>query len=169
MVAASALGKTGYETKPELDADTPWLAQLETLRIRAAQQMNMGDVVGKGLPKVVILAPARDGGTISSRYFTPEKCHTTHALTGAVCVAAACNIRGSVAAQIANPDAIDLHRVVVEHPEWTTGSPVPGRWTHCRRIASHHKCQCDDHGQTTVHRYGLCPGEGLCRYEIASR
>jgi 2-methylaconitate cis-trans-isomerase PrpF len=87
MVAASALGKTGYETKQELDADTPWLAQLEALRMRAAQQMNMGDVVGKGLPKVVMLAPSRDGGTIASRYFSPEKCHTTHALTGAVCVA----------------------------------------------------------------------------------
>ena len=125
MVAASALGKTGYETKPELDADAPWLAQLETLRIRAAQQMNMGDVVGKGLPKVVVLAPARDGGTISSRYFTPEKCHTTHALTGAVCVAAACNIRRSVAAQIANPDAIDLHRVVVEHPSGQLEAQCP--------------------------------------------
>ena len=159
MVAASALGKTGYETKQELDADTPWLAQLEALRMRAAQQMNMGDVVGKGLPKVVILAPARDGGTIASRYFTPEKCHTTHALTGAVCVAAACNIRGSVAAQIANPDAIDLHRVVIEHPSGQLEAlcPVDGRTADGLPVIASASVMTT---ATIVYRY-VCPGEGL--------
>jgi 2-methylaconitate cis-trans-isomerase PrpF len=116
MVAAAAVGKSGYESKQELDADTQWLVRLEALRCRAALLMDMGDVAGMGLPKVVILAPPRDGGTISSRYFSPARCHTTHALTGAVCVAAACNIRGSVASQIANPDSLDLDRIVIEHP-----------------------------------------------------
>jgi 2-methylaconitate cis-trans-isomerase PrpF len=74
-------------------------------------------------------APPRDGDTIASRYFSPEKCHTTHALTGAVCVAAACNIPGSVAAQIANPDALDLHRVVIEHAsgQLEAQCPIDGR------------------------------------------
>jgi 2-methylaconitate cis-trans-isomerase PrpF len=116
MVAAAAVGKSGYESKQELDADTQWLVRIEALRCRAALLMDLGDVAGMGLPKVVVLAPPRDGGTISSRYFSPARCHTTHALTGAVCVAAACNIRGSVASQIANPDSLDLDRIVIEHP-----------------------------------------------------
>ena len=70
MVAAAAVGKSGYESKQELDADTQWLVRLEALRCRAALLMDMGDVAGMGLPKVVILAPPRDGGTISSRYFS---------------------------------------------------------------------------------------------------
>jgi 2-methylaconitate cis-trans-isomerase PrpF len=68
------------------------------------------------LPKVLLLAPPRRGGTIASRYFAPSTCHATHALTGAVGLLAACNVPDSVAAQIGNPRARDLERIDVEHP-----------------------------------------------------
>ena len=95
MFVAADVGKTGYESKQELDADIKWLGWMESLRLRAAHLMGMGDVAGMGLPKTVILAPPREGGTISSRYFSPERCHTAHALTGAICVGVACNIQGA--------------------------------------------------------------------------
>lgn len=125
MFAAADVGKTGYESKEELDADDGWRKRMEVLRADAAGRMGMGNVSGLGLPKFVILAEPRQGGTITSRYFSPERCHTAHALTGAVCVAAACNIPGSVAARIANPDGAALESVVIEHPSGRLAASVP--------------------------------------------
>jgi len=116
LVLASSLRKTGHETKDELDVDRPFLAVLETLRRGAARRMGMGDVAGAGLPKIALLAPPAHGGTVASRYFAPGHCHTAYALTGALCVAAACNVPGSLAAQIANPEAGDIETVRIEHP-----------------------------------------------------
>jgi 2-methylaconitate cis-trans-isomerase PrpF len=119
MVAASELGKTGHESKQELDADAALLTRLEQLRRSAARLMQLGDVAGKAVPKIMLLAPPRDGGTLASRYFTPSTCHSGHALTGALCLIAACNIPGTVAARIANHDGADLDRIVIEHPSGT--------------------------------------------------
>jgi 2-methylaconitate cis-trans-isomerase PrpF len=116
LIAAAALGKTGHETKDALDGDRAWLAALEAVRLGAARLMGMGDAAGAGLPKVAMLAPPARGGTIASRYFSSGSCHTAHALTGALCVSAACNVRGSVAAQIANPGGGDVETVRIEHP-----------------------------------------------------
>ncbi len=116
MVRAADVGKSGHESKAELDADTAWLARLEQVRRCAARLMGLGDVAAVGLPKMVMLAPPRAGGTIASRYLAPTACHTAHALTGAVCVAAAVNVRGSLAAQLANPAAGDVGQIVIEHP-----------------------------------------------------
>jgi 2-methylaconitate cis-trans-isomerase PrpF len=116
LVAAADLGRSGHESKQALDADAPWLARLETLRRRAASRMGLGDVAASVVPKVLMLAPPRAGGTIASRYFAPSTCHATHALTGAVGLLAACNVGGSVAARIANPQARDVGRIVIEHP-----------------------------------------------------
>jgi 2-methylaconitate cis-trans-isomerase PrpF len=116
LVAAASMGKTGHETKDELDADRPWLESLEALRRRAALRMGMGEVAGTGLPKIALLAPPAQGGTLASRYFAPGRCHTAYALTGALCVSAACNVPGSIAAQIANAAGGDIDTVSIEHP-----------------------------------------------------
>jgi 2-methylaconitate cis-trans-isomerase PrpF len=116
MMSAKELGKSGHETKQELDADRPFLERVEDLRRGAALLMGMGDVTGTVLPKVVMLASPRSGGSLASRYLAPNSCHATHALTGAACVLAACNINGSIAAEIANPTGGDVDRIVIEHP-----------------------------------------------------
>lgn len=116
FVAAGDVGKSGHESKQELDADAEVRQRLEQIRRRAGLLMGMGDVAGKGLPKMALLARPRHGGQIASRYFVPETCHAAHALTGALCLAAACNIPGTIAAQIANPNADALERLVIEHP-----------------------------------------------------
>jgi len=116
MLAAEDVGKGGHETKQEIDADRPWLARIEGLRLQAAQLMGLGDVTGSVLPKVVMLAPPRAGGHIASRYLAPTSCHATHALTGAATILAAANVSGSVAARIASRDGQPLERIVVEHP-----------------------------------------------------
>jgi 4-oxalomesaconate tautomerase len=116
LVAAASVGRTGHESKQALDADRPWLAQLEDLRRKAALRMGLGDVANSGLPKIALIAPPAQGATLAARYFVPSSCHAAFALTGALCVTAASNIAGTVAARIANPDARDLETVRIEHP-----------------------------------------------------
>ena len=116
LVAAASLGKTGHEAKQALDADRAFLARLEALRQEAAKRMGIGEVTDSGLPKIALIAPPAQGGALASRYFVPSRCHAAFALTGALCLTAACNIPGTIAAGIANPDGRDLEVLLIEHP-----------------------------------------------------
>ena len=112
LLRAADLGKTGHESPAELDADTGLLARLETIRREAGRLMGLGDVAGSVIPKPVLLAPPRAGGTIAVRYFTPLSCHRSVAATGAVGLATACMVQGSLAQALAGP----AEPVVLEHP-----------------------------------------------------
>lgn len=116
MMHAAAFGKTGHETPAELDADRALYARMEAIRIKAGALMGMGDVSKLVVPKVVLLAKPQHGGTISSRYFVPYSCHENHAVTGALCVAAACAIAGTTAAQLAPLLKAPQGVVKIEHP-----------------------------------------------------
>jgi 4-oxalomesaconate tautomerase len=116
FIAAASVGKTGYETKAELDADKDLFTQLEKTRRAAAALMGMGDVAGKVLPKVALVAPPAKGGNISSRYLTPWTCHAAHAVTGALCLAAACHVPGTVPARVAAINTEDPLAIAIEHP-----------------------------------------------------
>ena len=116
IVRASALGKTGCESKPELDGDRDFLERLETVRRAAARLMGLGDVTGRVIPKFAMLAPPRQGGTIASRYFVPGDCHAAHAVTGGIGVACCTALPGSVAQDIAAPDRTIPARCRIEHP-----------------------------------------------------
>ena len=78
--------------------------------------MGMGDVTDRVVPKIAILAPARNGPGISSRYFVPYACHRSHAATGAICVATACAIPGTVARSLVTPRDFSGGTLGVEHP-----------------------------------------------------
>ncbi len=80
-----------------------------------------------------MLAPPRNGGSLASRYLAPTTCHATHALTGAACVLAACNVRDSIASEIANAGGADLAHRVIEHPGWEDGGPLRSRRARRRR------------------------------------
>ena len=116
IVAARDLGKSGYETKEALDADAALLSRLETLRQGAASRMGLDSSPNVGVPKVVLIAPPRADGTLASRYFSPARCHTGYALTGALSLIAASNVAGTVAARLVNPHGGVLQRIVIEHP-----------------------------------------------------
>jgi 2-methylaconitate cis-trans-isomerase PrpF len=77
--------------------------------------MGLGDATGKVLPKVALLATPERGGSISSRYLTPWTCHAAHAVTGALCIAAACRVPRTVAASIA-VHAPNTETIAIEHP-----------------------------------------------------
>lgn len=116
FVAAEALGKTGHETKQELDADTALKARLEAIRLEVALRAGLGDVRQSVLPKIALVAAPGRGGTIASRYFTPWSCHSAFAVTGALCLAAAASIAGTIPARYARRSADDPDLVAIEHP-----------------------------------------------------
>lgn len=127
IVYAKFLGKTGYESKASLDADKTFLKELEKIRRAAALRMGLGDVSQSVSPKICMVSKARNGGSITSRYFTPFDCHDAHAVSGGLCLAAACLIEGSVAYSIANlstpKQAKFEQEIVIEHPSgniWTS-------------------------------------------------
>ena len=89
LVPAASLGKSGHETKDELDTDTEFLGRLESLRREAALLMGLGDVSNSVIPKIALLAKPQGSSGVSSRYFVPQNCHAAHAATGAICIAGA--------------------------------------------------------------------------------
>ena len=78
--------------------------------------MGFGDCPDKVIPKVGLLSPPRDGGTIASRYLTPHALHAAHAVTGAVCVSTACALEGTIAHELAKPDDANPRTIWIEHP-----------------------------------------------------
>lgn len=116
-LTASDFGLTGYETPTELEANTELRARIESIRLAVGELMNLGDVTNKTVPKMSLLAPARDGGLLSTRTFIPHRVHESIGVLGAVSVATACMLEGSVAARIAGLESVgDELEVVVEHP-----------------------------------------------------
>lgn len=112
---ATDLGITGYESPEELDANRALRDKLERIRAIAGPAMNLGDVADKTVPKMSLLAPPRDGGVISARTFIPHACHKTIGVLGAVSVATACIMPGTVAAGMAAVPDGDEKVMDVEH------------------------------------------------------
>lgn len=97
IVRAASLGLTGRESPSALDADPRLLDRLEALRRAAGAAMGLGDVSTSVIPKPVIASAGDDADSITSRYFTPRRAHASHAVTGAIGVATAFALPGTVA------------------------------------------------------------------------
>ena len=79
--------------------------------------MGLGDVAERVIPKPVLVSAPQAGGTITVRYFTPRACHRSVAATGAVGLATACVLPGSLAQEFAGPPPHGPTTVIVlEHP-----------------------------------------------------
>jgi 4-oxalomesaconate tautomerase len=116
VLSAASVGRTGYETIDELNADVELKAQLESLRRAAAELMGMGDVSNRNVPKITLLAPARNGGCVMTRNFIPHTCHTAVGVFAALSIATACILPGSVAEGLATVGAGDEQLLAIEHP-----------------------------------------------------
>lgn len=116
ILSASALGKTGYETRDELNADAELKRRLEQIRLKAGRMMGLGDVADKVVPKMTLVSPPRNGGTISTRTFIPRDCHASIGVLGAVSVATACMLPGSMPFSMAAIPIGSAGRLSVEHP-----------------------------------------------------
>jgi 4-oxalomesaconate tautomerase len=116
LVRAADLGRTGYETVAELNADTDLQARLEALRLQVGPAMGLGDVAKKNYPKMCLVAAPRDGGSVATRCFIPHVCHDSIGVLAAVTVATACVLEGSVTQGIAAVPSGLEKTISVEHP-----------------------------------------------------
>lgn len=114
LMRASSMGVTGTETAAQLDAMPSLLERMERIRLQAGVLMGLGDVSKSVMPKPVLVSPGADDASIVSRYFTPWRCHTAHAVTGAIGVATALGLPGTVASGAA-PIA-GVRTIKVAHP-----------------------------------------------------
>jgi 4-oxalomesaconate tautomerase len=118
LLRAADLGKTGYESPADLEKDAALKAQVEAMRLAAGRLMKLGDVTRKTVPKMCLIAPPAHGGALSTRNFIPHVVHKAIGVFGAVSVATACLVPGSVADGIARiePGKGRTRRLDVEHP-----------------------------------------------------
>ena len=114
IVRATDMGVTGRENPAALDANRPLLEKLERLRLQAGQRMGLGDVTHSVIPKPVLVSPGDTPDSVVSRYFTPHKCHASHAVTGAIGVLTAFALPGTVSS--GGPRVAGRHSLVLRHP-----------------------------------------------------
>ena len=116
ILPAQAFGLTGYESRDDLNANAALKMRLESIRGQAGRAMNLGDVSGNVVPKMTLVAPARHGGHLSTRTFIPHDCHSSIGVLGAVTVATAAVMPGSVAHAVSSVPEGAIKTLSVEHP-----------------------------------------------------
>ncbi len=132
ILRASDVGATGYETRDELNAADDIKKQVEAIRLQIGEAMNLGDVREKVVPKMCLVSPPVNGGTINTRCFIPHVCHASIGVLAAVTVGTACVLPGSTVFEMADVPNGNPKMISVEHPtgefsvELETGEPVDG-------------------------------------------
>lgn len=116
VLRAEDFGITAYETREALDENETLKQRLEAVRLKVGPMMNLGDVTKKVVPKMSLISRPRTGGHVNTRTFIPHDCHAAIGVLGAVSVATACILPGSVAEGIAEVPAGRIKQLSVEHP-----------------------------------------------------
>lgn len=115
ILYAEEFDLTGSEASRDLEANAGFMTKLEAIRREAGKRMGLGDVSTSVLPKPILIGKPQKGGDLAVRYFTPHTCHTSLATTGAVTIA----IAASVAGTVVNAALGDWHQpaeLTLEHP-----------------------------------------------------
>ena len=116
ILRAEDVGRTGYESVAELNADSELKARIERLRLACGHAMGLGDVSAKNYPKMTLVAAPRAGGSICTRSFIPHVCHDAIGVLAAVTVATACVLDSSATAGLTSVAAGAIKKISVEHP-----------------------------------------------------
>ncbi len=124
IARAEEMGKTGYESPDEINADAAFFERLERIRVAASHKMGMGDPTGSVVPKFCIVSKPRNGGSINARYMVPHKCHATFPLVGSQCLAASIVRRGTVTEDIAETSRDKRQTINIEHPVGTLATLI---------------------------------------------
>jgi len=150
FVSADALGASGVEMPEELEANGELLRRLEAIRIAASLKMGIAKTAEAAaripsIPKVAMVAPAREARTLAGERLAAEDAdvtvrmisigqpHRAVPLTGAMCLAVASRIEGTVVNRIARPSASPDDPVRIAQP---SGLTVVGAVV--RREGEHH-------------------------------
>ena len=120
FVAAGALGASGVEMPDELEANGALLRRLEEIRLAASLRMGIAKTAEAAaripsIPKVAMVAPPRAARTLAGeslaatdadvtvRMISIGQPHRAVPLTGAMCLAVASRVEGTVVSRIARP------------------------------------------------------------------
>ncbi|HRJ68086.1 MAG TPA: 4-oxalomesaconate tautomerase [Beijerinckiaceae bacterium] len=128
VMKAADMGRTGHESREQLDKDDELKARIESIRLKAGPIMTLGDVSKKAVPKICLVAEPRAGGSMATRSFIPHECHASIGVFAAVTVATAAALPGSPASTVTRMPEGRERAVVVEHPtgEFTVNLTVGG-------------------------------------------
>jgi len=117
IIQAAALGISGLESTAELNKNTALKQRLEALRLYLGPRMGLGDVKTKNYPKMTLISPPQQGGSLSTRSFIPHVCHEAIGVLAAVTVASAIKIPGTVCAELVMQHSAENNNTVsIEHP-----------------------------------------------------
>ncbi|TAE17427.1 MAG: 4-oxalomesaconate tautomerase [Bacteroidetes bacterium] len=114
IIKASDLGIKGNETPTYLNNNEYLKKTLEGIRLQIGKAMNLGDVTHKTIPKMCIVSPPLHGGTIHTRTFIPHVCHEAIGVLGAVSIATACMLKGTVVDNVC--EVANTQTLSIEHP-----------------------------------------------------
>ncbi|WP_433825270.1 4-oxalomesaconate tautomerase [Actinoplanes sp. CA-015351] len=114
LIEASSLGITGHESPTRLEYHETLRDRIEKLRLLAGDLMGLGDVRDQTVPKMCLVAPPIDGGSLCTRMFIPHRVHGQIGVLAAASVGAAAALRGTVAAGVLSPAPRGFVRL--EHP-----------------------------------------------------
>jgi len=116
LIRANDLNISGDEPPSELNNNKCLKDQLEKIRLSISQQMNIENAAEKAIPKMCIISKAKQGGIINTRTFIPHDCHPNIGVLGAISVATACIIKGTVADNLVEKNYVSNQPIAVEHP-----------------------------------------------------
>jgi 4-oxalomesaconate tautomerase len=97
LVRAADLGIAGDEAPAVLEDNGELRATVEAIRLEAGPAMGLADVRDSTVPKISIVSPPRQDGTVCTRTFIPRRVHAAIGVLGAVSVAVAVRAGGTVA------------------------------------------------------------------------
>lgn len=137
FVAAQTLSRSGLEMPGELDSDRALLDRLEAIRIAASLRMGIarnadGAAAKPSIPKVAMVTGPHDARTLSGeplaagaadvtvRMISIGQPHRAVPLTGAMCLAVASRLTGSVVHRVARPSASPSDPVRIAQPSGLT-------------------------------------------------
>lgn len=114
ILRAADLGLSGTESREEIDGNEALKARLENIRLQAGPLMNLDSVSDKSVPKMVLVSPPFQDGTLSTRCLIPHRCHASIGVFAGTSVAAACCLSTGPAAACARLPESSTFRI--EHP-----------------------------------------------------
>jgi 4-oxalomesaconate tautomerase len=115
VMRAADFGLMGDESPEAMEANATLRAHVEDIRLAVGPMMNLGDVAKRTVPKMCLISQPRAGGAVNTRNFIPHRVHKAIGVLGAVSVATACAMPGSVADGIAQMPGPGVP-IDVEHP-----------------------------------------------------
>jgi 2-methylaconitate cis-trans-isomerase PrpF len=115
FVLAEALGKTGSESPQELEADPAFLTRMEA--IRQAGAARMGIAGSASVPLVAMVSAATGGADIQVRMISMGQPHRATPITGAICLAIAARIPGTLPHRLCGDNTGPLR---IAHPSGVT-------------------------------------------------